>query len=118
MAQSVKLGDDIMALVRREADLRSRSVAGQLTHWVRIGRAIERAGNFDYARITAALEGRLDTTELGEEEEAAWLDEFTAKMAEPSAAETAFFGKRRLLGRGVGLDAGGNLVYAEDDAGA
>lgn len=116
MAQSVKLGDDIMALVRREADLRSRSVAGQLTHWVRIGRAIERAGNFDYARITAALEGRLDTTELGEEEEAAWLDEFTAKMAEPSAAETAFFGKRTRLGRGVGLDAGGNLIYAEDDA--
>ena len=116
MAQSVKLADDIMALVRREADLRSRSVAGQLTHWIKLGRAIERSGNFNYARITAALEAGLDTTELGEEEEAAWLDEFTAKMAEPSTAEAAFFEKRKMLGKGVGLDAGGNLVYQKGDA--
>ena len=115
MAQSVKLADDIMALVRREADLRSRSVAGQLAHWVRLGRAIELSGTFDYARITAALEAGLDTTELSEEEEAAWLDEFTAKMAAPSATEVAFFAKRNGLGRGVGLDAGGNLVYAKGD---
>lgn len=115
MAQSVKLADDIMALVRREADLHSRSVAGQITHWLRIGRAIEQSGAFEHARITAALEGALDTTELGEEEEAVWLDGFTARMAEPSGAERAFFARRRMLGRGVGLDAGGNLVYAKDD---
>ncbi|WP_370677302.1 hypothetical protein [Pleomorphomonas sp. PLEO] len=115
MAQSVKLADDIMALVRREAELHSRSVAGQLTHWLKIGRAIERSGSFDYARITAALEAGLDTTELGEEEEAAWLDEFTAKMAEPTATEAALFAQRGKLGRGVGLDAGGNLIYAKDD---
>ncbi len=57
MAQSVKLADDIMALVRHEADLHSRSLAGQITHWLKIGRAIERSGSFDSARITAALEG-------------------------------------------------------------
>jgi hypothetical protein len=112
----VKLGNDIMALVRHEADLHSRSVAGQITHWLRIGRAIEHSGAFDYARITAALEGKLDTTELGEEEEAAWLDAFTARMAEPSVEERAHFARRRMLGRGVGLDAGGNLVHAKDDA--
>ena len=117
MAQSVKLADDIMALVRREADLHSRSVAGQISHWVRIGRAIEHSGRFDHARITAALEGRLDTTELGEEEEVAWLDAFTEKMAQPTEAEQAFHARRQSLGRGVGLDAGGNLVHArEDDA--
>ena len=44
MAQSVKLADDIMALVRREADLHSRSVAGQITHWLKIGRADFHAG--------------------------------------------------------------------------
>ena len=118
MAQSVKLADDVMALVRREADLHSRSVAGQITHWLKIGRAIERSNNFDYARITSALEGGLDTTELGEGEEAAWLDEFSGKMAEPSVAEIEFFAGRRRLGRGVGLDARGNLVYAKDDTGA
>ena len=118
MAQSVKLGDDIMALVRREAELHSRSVAGQITHWLRIGRAIEHSGGFDYSRITAALEGMLDTTELGEEEEAAWLDAFTAKMAESSAGERAHFARRERLGRGVGLDSGGNLVHAKDDTAA
>ena len=115
MAQSVKLADDIMALVRHEANLHSRSLAGQITHWLKIGRAIERSGSFDHARITAALEGRLDTTELGDEEEAVWLDAFTAKMTQPSADERAFCAQRKMLGRGVGLDAGGALVYAKGD---
>ncbi len=112
LAQSVKLADDIMALIRREAELHSRSVAGQITHWVKIGRAIEHSGRFDHARITAALAGQLDTTQLQDGEDAAWLDAFTEKMGQPSESEEAFFAKRQALGRGVGLDAGGNLVYA------
>lgn len=115
MAQSVKLADDIMALVRREAELHSRSVAGQISHWLKIGRAIEHSGRFDHARITAALEGKLDTSQLEEAEEAAWLDAFTEKMGHPSEAEEALHARRQALGRGVGLDAGGNLVYAPKD---
>lgn len=118
MAQSVKLADEIMALVRREAELHSRSVAGQITHWLKIGRAIEHSGSYDHARITAALEGKLDTTALTEEEEIAWLESFTEKMGQASEEEVAFHAKRRSLGRGVGLDAGGNLIYARDDAAA
>lgn len=114
MAQSVKLADDIMALVRREADLQSRSVAGQIAHWLKIGRAIEHSSAFDYGRVKLVLEARLDTAELKEGEEAAWLDEFTNKMAEPTADEREFFTQRRMFGRGVGLDAGGNLIYAKD----
>lgn len=116
MAQSVKLADDVMAQVRREAELHSRSVAGQITHWLRLGRAIEQSGAYDHARVTAALEGRLDTVELGEEEEIAWIDAFTEKMSRPSRTEQAFFAKRQRLGRGVGLDAAGNLVRAGGDA--
>ena len=115
MAQSVKLADGIMALVRREADLHSRSVAGQITHRLRIDRAIEHSGHYDHARLTAALEGRLDTTELGKDGEIAWLDGFTEKMAYPSGAETSFFAERCTLGLGVGLDAGGNIVCARKD---
>ncbi len=118
MAQSVKLADDIMALVRREADLQSRSVAGQISHWLKIGRAIEHSSTFDYGRVKLALEGRLETSELKEGEVAAWLDEFTNKMAEPTADEQEFFTQRRMLGLGVGLDAGGNLIYAKDGAAA
>lgn len=118
MAQSVKLADEIMALVRREADLHSRSVAGQITHWVKLGRAIEHSGRFDHARLTAVLEGKLDTTRLSEDEEAAWLDAFTEKMGQPSDAEMSFFAERQALGRGVGLDAGGNLIHARHNGGA
>ena len=114
MVQSVKLPDDIMTLVQREADFHSRSVAAQITHWIKIGRAVESSDSFDFARITAALEGRLDTTDL-HEEECVWLDRFTEKMGEASAIEHAFFALRRSLGRGVGIDAAGNLVRAEVD---
>lgn len=116
MAQSVKLADDVMAAVRREADLHSRSVAGQITHWLRLGRAIEQSGAYDHARVTAALDGRLDPVELREEEAIAWLDAFTEKMSAHAPTEQAFFAERRQLGRGVGLDAAGNLVHAGPDA--
>lgn len=115
MAQSVKLADEVMALVRHEAELHSRSVAGQITHWLKLGRAIEQSGSYDHARISAALDGRLDSVELSEDEEIAWLDAFTEKMGQPAAAEDAFYADRRRLGRGVGLDAGGNLVTAAAD---
>lgn len=72
-------------------------MAGQITHWLKLGRAIERSGVYDHARVTAALEGRLDTTQL-------------------SDAEEALYAERQALGRDVGLDAGGNLIHAGDDA--
>ena len=114
MAQSVKLSDEIMAFIRKEADLQSRSVAGQITHWVNIGRAIEHSSAFDYRQITALLAAEIDTPDLAAEEEKAWLDTFVSKMAEPTDKEHAFFAELQRLGRGVGLDAAGNLVYAKD----
>ena len=116
MAQSVKLADDVMAAVRREAELQTRSVAGQITHWLRLGRAIEQSGAYDHVRVTAALDGRLDPVALREEEAIAWLDGFTEKLAGPTPSEKAFFASRKRLGRGVGLDAAGNLVHARPDA--
>lgn len=110
MAQSIKLGDDIMRIVRRESELQSRSIAGQIAHWVRIGRAIEKSGNFDHARITAALAGGIETTDLTDDEKDVWLDSFVENMGKPGSDEESFFARRRQLGLGVGLDAAGNLV--------
>ena len=115
MAQSGKLSDDIVALVRREAEQQGRSVAGQVTHWLKIGRAIERTGRFDHARVAVAREGQVDTTLLSADEEAAWLDAFAEKMGQPTEAEESFFSRRRAHGHGVGLDADGNLTHARDD---
>lgn len=114
MAQSIKLGDDIMKIVRRESELQSRSVAGQITHWLRIGRAIEKSGNFDHGRVAAALAGRLGTAELTDEEKDVWIDSFVEKMGQPGPDEEAFFARRRQLGLGVGLDTAGNLVREDD----
>lgn len=118
MGRSLKPADDIMALARRETDLHSRSVAGQITHRLRIGRAIGHSGRFDHARITAALEGKLDTARLSEDEEAAWLDAFTGTMGQPSDTGMSFFAERQALGQGVGLDAGGNLIHTRDNSAA
>jgi ParD-like antitoxin of type II bacterial toxin-antitoxin system len=115
MAQSVKLADDVMAPVRHEAEIHCRSVAGQITHWIKIGRAIEYSDAYNHARVTAALEGRIETSQLTEEEETVWLDAFTEKMGQPSETEETFYASRQVLGQGVGLDAGGNLIYAKDD---
>ncbi len=110
MAQSIKLGDDIMKIVRRESELQSRSIAGQIAHWVRIGRAIEKSGNFDHGRISAALAGEIETTDLTDEEKDVWLDSFVEKMGQPGPDEAKFFARRRQLGLGVGLDASGSFV--------
>lgn len=115
MPQSVKLADDIMAPVRNEAELKSRSLAGQIAHWIKIGRAVERSGVYDEARMRDVLAGKYDTTHLTEEEDAVWLDEFTQKMGTADDAECKFYEQRRRLGLGVGLDQGGNLIYATDD---
>lgn len=66
----------------------------------------------DHIRAAAAPEGKLGTSDLTEEEHAAWIEAFSEKMGEPGKNEEAFFARRRRLGLGVGLDENGNLVYA------
>ena len=116
MAKSIKLADDIVNFARRESELQSRSVSGQVTHWVRIGRAIEKSGNFDYARIMAALSGEIGTAELTGEEKDVWLDSFVGEMGQPGSGEEAWFARRRQLGLGVGLDSAGNLVREKTES--
>lgn len=113
MAKSVKIADDVMALVRRESALQSRSIAGQIAHWIRIGRAIERSDTFDYQRIRSALEASLSPDDLSAEEQEVWFGEFAEATTEATEQELAFFAERSRLGRGVGLDDAGELVYQE-----
>lgn len=111
MAQSVKLADDVMADIRKAAAMQSRSVAGQITHWVNIGRAIETSSSFDYAHVTAALSGQMSPDALTAEEQEVWFEQFASAMTEPSAPEETFYEARRRLGQGVGLSDTGDLVY-------
>lgn len=110
MARSVKLADDIMAIIRSESQLRNRSVAEQTEHWVNIGRAIERSRTFDYKRIKEALKAGISPDELRPVEQEVWFDQFTAKMSKPSQQEEASHRQRQKLGRGVGISSSGELI--------
>lgn len=113
MAQSVKFADDALINdARVVAEVQSRSLASQITHWARIGRAVERSGSFDYAKLSRVLAGEAETTVLTDEEKAVWSEQFLAKMCEPGPEEDAFFAELRASGGAVGLDASGKIVAA------
>ena len=65
MAKSVKFADDAFVNdARAVSGIQSRSLAGQIKHWARIGRAIERSGSFDHTKISRGLAGEFETTTL------------------------------------------------------
>ena len=101
MAKSVKFADEaLIEDARNAAEIQSRSLAGQITHWARIGRAIERSGCLDHAKLSRVLAGELETTTLTLEEKAVWSETFLSKLAEPGAHEEAFFAGMRKRGGG------------------
>ena len=114
MPKSVKFASDAFVEEARAAsELQSRSLAGQITHWARIGRAIERSSDFDHTKIARVLAGEIETTGLTPEEKAVWSERFVEKMSEPGPDEEAFFEGLRTSGRAVGLDGDGELTHAE-----
>ncbi|WP_296720870.1 hypothetical protein [Erythrobacter sp.] len=114
MARSIKLADEIMDEAEIASALHCRSLAGQITHWVRIGKAIEKSNAFSHERISAVLAGKAPTTTLSEEEYAVWADSFEKLVTSPTPQSKAFFAERRRLGVGSGLDENGNFVQAAD----
>lgn len=110
MAQSIKISDDEMLSLRREADLSSRSIAGQAEHWMRIGRAIESSSEFDYKNIRKALSGLVSPDDLGLEEQEVFVDMLADSMWSETPEQTAFYAERREKGLGVGMDTDGNII--------
>lgn len=110
MARSIKIPDREMELVREEAELSSRSIAGQVTHWMRIGRSVERSPDFSYIQVREALSGNRSPDDLSGKEQAVYLDELMAEASETTEEQRALFGKRREQGLGVGMDAAGNIT--------
>jgi hypothetical protein len=110
MAQSIKIPEEEMELLRIEARLASRSIAGQVTHWLRIGRSIERAPDFNYAHIREALQARRSPDALTSEEQAVYVDELMDIAAAETPEQAGFFAGRRKAGLGVGADKAGKIV--------
>jgi hypothetical protein len=70
MARAVKVSDELVSEAAAEARVMERSTAGQIEHWARIGRAIERSPNFSHRRVKECLSGRRAFQALQEEEQA------------------------------------------------
>ena len=114
MSQSIKISDEEMNLVRPAAKLHSRSVAGQVEHWLRIGRAIEQSKFFSYQNIKNALLGLKNVDDLSLEEQEVYFQELDKGMWEsPTEAEQTEF-KRSLGNRSLyGLDESGKIIVEQ-----
>jgi hypothetical protein len=101
MPTAIKLTDDFVELARGEGRVMGRSIAGQVEHWARLGRALERAPGFDYERIRAVLSAQASFDALGADEQTVALAALEAELEQPLPAERekAFFA--RLRARGV-----------------
>jgi len=109
--QSIKISDNEMVYLREEAKLSSRSIAGQVEHWLRIGRAIEKSSVFNYQQIRDALSGLTSPDELNAEEQSVFFEEFSDSMWDVTPEQEDYYAERRQSGKGVGLDENDNLIY-------
>lgn len=99
MPAAIKLSDSFVALARKEGGVMGRSIAGQVEHWARLGRAIERAPGFDYERIREVLAARASFDDLGADEQAVALAELEGYLENlPRTGDPAFFDELRARG--------------------
>ena len=83
-------------LARGEGRVMGRSIAGQVEHWARLGRAVERAPGFAYERIHAALAAAGSIDDLTPDEQGvalAALEDYLEHL--PRNRDASFFTKLR-----------------------
>ncbi|KJS25520.1 MAG: hypothetical protein VR75_10860 [Hyphomonadaceae bacterium BRH_c29] len=108
--KSIKIPEHDMEILRREAGLSKRSVGGQASHWMTIGRLVEQSADFSYQRVREALSGAIGPDALGGTEQDVFVEEIVAASREGTPEQAAFFRARRAAGLGVGLDDSGKMV--------
>lgn len=113
MAKTVKLDEELVELAAREAKLMSRSLAGQVRHWMRIGMSIERSRAFDQSRVAIALDGRIGPDDLTAAEQESFVEGILGAAREGTPEQERFFAERRARDLGAGLDDGVLVEPAE-----
>jgi len=116
MAQSIKISNTEMDILRDESKTFGRSIAGQAEYWMRIGRAIEQSDHFNYRKIQAVLNGTLNPDHLNRDEQEVYLDDFIEEMKLPQEGMSQHLSKHSEAGLGVGLDDDDKLIYAKKDS--
>lgn len=118
MGTSIKISDSMAEAARSEGRVMTRSLAAQLEHWAKIGRAVERSPQFDYAWVRQALAGEVAFDDLGGAERDYYLEELQAYLesigADGGAAD--FIGELRAEGVPIYIeDEDGNLCEEQPD---
>jgi hypothetical protein len=103
MAKTVKIDDELMEVIGREAEMMSRSLAGQVRHWVRIGMSVEKSRFFDQARVVEALSGKLPPDALTAGEQEAYIDGLFDAARSGTVEQRKLFAARKAGKLGVGL---------------
>ncbi len=106
----VRLDAELVASARVAAKLMSRSLAQQVAHWARLGRALEASPNLTLEAIAQVLDGSGDYDALSTEEQAIVRAEWAARM---EALRDALHLDRELEAGGQSyaeLDASGHVV--------
>jgi hypothetical protein len=99
MPTAIKLSDEFVNLARSEGSVMGRSIAGQVEHWARLGRAVERAPGFGYERIRAVLSAQASFDGLESDEQAVALAELERYLEDlPRHRDAAFFERLRAAG--------------------
>jgi len=89
--KTVRIDETTFETVQAASVLNSRSVSGQLAHWVNIGRIIEQSPSFDMTRVEAALKAEIDVDTLSAEELDVFHERFFATMGDVTETSEAFY---------------------------
>ena len=100
MSQSIRISDELHDTIREDAARESRSLTGQIEHYIQIGRAIARSPDFNQDHVELALNGGIEVSEMTLEEQEAFFAKFAQRMENPGASHDYWEDRRR---RGVGV---------------
>lgn len=100
---------------RQQSDRTGRSIGAQVEHWMELGQLMERLPSFSQARVSAALDGRMNPDQLSDLEGEVYHAELTQRLdAPPSDAELAFYASLGEQPGAVGYD-GDDYVQVQAD---
>ena len=91
MASTIRLNDTDIEIAKRAAQINNRSTAGQIAHWMTIGRIIEQSPSYDHDRVESALKAELDYDDLSADEQDVVLEQFHNSMRSLSETDEAAF---------------------------
>ena len=107
---TVKLPSAFVDEARREAEIVNRSLGGQIEHWARLGRALERAPGMPVERVRDTLQGKVTLETLSVQEQGAVFDHLDAWFDNPPEDVVAAYREIGSRPGAVGLDKKGKLV--------